>query len=162
MDQEIYKLLHAVQCNWRCIDGLCDVQITECSTVQLAVYRWFKRCINHCMQYSAICFILIVQKMYRLLHALQCNWWCIAILSDVKITARSTVQLAVYWWIKWCTIYCMHYRATSGVLMYQVMFRLLLAVQCTWRCNDSSSDLCISACSKMQLMVFWWFKLCTD
>ena len=29
MAQVLYKLLHAVQCNWRFIDGSSDVQITH-------------------------------------------------------------------------------------------------------------------------------------
>jgi len=40
--------------------------------------------------------VLMVQVMYRLMHEVQSNWRCIGGSSNVKITACSTVQLAVY------------------------------------------------------------------
>jgi len=158
----MYRLLHAVQCNWRCIDGSSDVQITACSTEQLAVYWWIKWFTDYCMQYSATGDVLTVQVMYRFLHAVQCNWRCIDGSSDVQITACSRVQLAVCWLFQWCTAYCMQYSAPGGVLMVQMMYRLLHAVQCNWRCIDGSSDIQNTACSTLQLAVYGWFKWCTD
>jgi len=48
----------------------------------------------------------------------------------------------------------MQYSATGGVLMVQVTYRLLHAVQCNWQCIDGSSDLQINAGSTVQLAVY--------
>jgi len=48
----------------------------------------------------------------------------------------------------------MEYSATGGVLMVQVMYRLLHAAQRNWRCIDGLSDVTITACSKVQLAVY--------
>jgi len=162
MVQVTYRILHVVHCNWRCMDGSSDVQITAFSTVQLVVYWWIKWCKNYCIQCSANGGVLMVQVMYGILHALQCNWRWIDGSSDVQITTCSTVPLAVYWQFKWCTDYWMQCSATGGVLMVQVMYRLLHVVQCNWRCIDGSRDVQITACSALQLVVYWWFKWCTD
>ena len=143
MFQVIYRILHAVQCYWRCINGSSDVQITACSVVLLEVYWCFKWYREYCMQYSATGGVLMVQVI-------------------LQITACSAVQLAVYWWFKWCTDYCMQCSATGSVLMVQMMYRLLRALQCNWRCIDGSSDVQNTACSTVQLAVYWWFKWCTD
>ena len=52
--------------------------------------------------------------------------------------------------------------ATGGVLMAQVMYRILRAVKCNWRCIENSSDEQITAYSSVQLVVNWWFRRCTD
>jgi len=159
--QVIYRLLHAVEFTWRCIDGSSDLQITACSTVQLAVYWRFKRCTDYCMQYSATCGVLTVQVMYRFLHAAQCNWLCIDCSIVVQITACNAVYLAVWWWFKWCREYCMQYSANGFVLKVQMMYRLLHAVQCNCWCIDGSSDVQNTACSRVQLAVCWLLEWCT-
>jgi len=117
-----------VQCNWRCIDGSSVVQINARRAARLAVYWWFKWCTNYCMQYSATGGVMNLQVMYNLLHAVQCNWRCNGVSSNLQITVCIIVQLAVYWWFKWCTYYCIKYSASGGVLMVQVIYILLHAV----------------------------------
>jgi len=158
----MYRFLRAFPCNRWCIVGASDVQITACSTVKLAVYWWLKFCTNYCMQYSATGGVLMVHLKYKLLHAVKCNWRWIAGSSDVQITACITIQLAVYWWIKWCTEYCLQCSATSGIMMVQVKYKLLHAMQCYLCCNDGSSDVEITACSTLQLAVYLLFKCWTD
>jgi len=158
----MYRILHAVQCNSWCIDGSCDLHITACNTVHLAMYWWFKWSTHSCMQYIAPGIVLIVQVMYRLLLAVHCTWRWINGSIVVQITACITVHLAVYWFFKWFTIYCIQYCAPGGVLVVQVIYRLQHAVQCNWRGIGGSIDVQITACSTLQLAVYYFFKLCTD
>jgi len=76
MVQVKYRLLHEVNGTWRCIDGLSDLQITACSTVQMAGYY-----VSSDLQISA---------------RITMHWRYINGLSDLQITACNTVQLAVY------------------------------------------------------------------
>jgi len=137
-------------------------RIFACSTVQLALIWWFRLCTNYWMQYSATDGVLLVQVMYRLLHAVQCNWRCNNGSSDVEITACSTVRLALYWWFKWCMIYCMQYSTHCVVIIFQVIYRLLDAEHYNWRCINVWSDVQITACSRVLLPVYWWFKWFTE
>ena len=153
MVKVMYTLLRSVQWNGRCIGGSSDVQITAYSIKQEAVYWWFKWCTYYCRQFSATGGVLMVQVMYRILNAVQCNWRCIDGSSAVQITTCSTVHVAVNWWIKSCTYYCMQYSVTGGEWMVQVKYRILHAVQCNWRCVDGSRGVRITACSTVHVAV---------
>jgi len=48
----------------------------------------------------------------------------------------------------------MQYSSTGGVLMVEVMYGLLHAVQFNRQCIDGSSDVHITACSTVQLAVY--------
>jgi len=143
MIQVMYTLLHEVQCNWRCIDGSSEEQITACSTVQLALCWCFKWCTSYCMMYSAHGGVLIVQVMYRLLYAVQWNWRCNDGASDIKIAACNTVQLVVYGWFKWSTDYC-------------------TPLDFCWCSIDGSKFVQINAWITVKLAVYCWFKWWTD
>jgi len=116
---------------------------------------WYR---DYCMQYSAAGVVLIVQVIYRLLHAAQFKWPCIKVSRDIQYTACSTVQLGVYSCFKWNTDYCLQYSETSGVLMVQVIYSILHAVHCKLRCMDGSCVIQIIACNTVQHKLYWWFK----
>ena len=139
--QVIYSILHAVHWNLRCSDGSSDIQYTAFFSVQLAVYWCFMWYRDYCVQYNAPGSVLMVQEIYKLLHAVHCNWRCNNVSSYVQITACNTVQLTVYWFFKWFTVYCMQNIVTGGVLMVQVIYRLLHAVRCNCRWIVGSSDI---------------------
>jgi len=162
MAQVTYKLQHEVPCNWRCIDGSCYIQFIACISVKLPFCWWFKWCTNYCMHYSEHAGVLIVQVSYRLLHAVHINVWCNWRSSVVQINACGTMELMVYWWLKWCTNYCMKHSASSVLLMFHVTYKLLNAVRCNWWCIDDSSEVQLTACSTEILSVFRGFKWFND
>jgi len=184
MVQVMYGLMHAVQWNCRWDDGSSDVRINACSTVQLAMYWWFKWCTDYCDQFSGAGVVLVVHVMYRILHRVQCKGQCIDGSSDVYITACSSVHLACYWWFKLYKYYCLQYNDIGVLIMVQMMYKLLHAVQCNLRCIDGSSDIYIyilfhyvkcnwwcfdgssyvrnNACSTVELALCWLFKWCTN